>query len=147
MTKNAIGTHRQTLQLNGRDWSLDAAEANALEVFLTELRKARYWKHETWCHLKAHEQNAEGAGLDETPCIGRMIQVDDEFGGWWHQADVGQEARFYVDRNLRFGPSWDATADDVRAVLGFAAEGSPVRQLLGQALADYEGASAAGGQS
>ncbi|TFV52659.1 hypothetical protein [Blastococcus sp. TF02A-35] len=149
MTKNAIGTHRQTFQLNGRDWSLDAAEVDAVEMFLTELRRARYWKHETWCDPKQHGRAAEDerAELDETPCVGRMIQASDELGGWWHQGDVGAPARFYVDRDRRSGPTWDATVDEVEAVLTFLPKDAPVRALFQRAMADYNGCDDAAGRS
>ena len=139
MTKNAIGTDRQTLQLNGKTWLLDKHEAGSIEVFLTELRKTRYWKHEVWCDPKQHELAAEGAGVDETPCVGRVLTVSDEYAGWWHQDDVGSAPRFYVDRDLRFGPSWDGPVDDVRVVATLLTEGSPARQLLMQALAGLDG--------
>ncbi|TFV49545.1 hypothetical protein [Blastococcus sp. TF02A-35] len=146
MTKNAIGTPRQTLQLNGRDWSLDAAEVDSVVEFLTELRRYRYWKHETWCDPKQHELNAEGAELDETPCVGRMIQVSDELGGWWHQDDVGTPARFYVDRDRRSGPSWDATLEEVEVVMSFLPKDAPAGELFAQAMVDYAGSVDLGGQ-
>ena len=76
-----------------------------------------------------------------------MIQVSDEFGGWWHQGDVGTEPLFYVGRNLRFGPNWDARAADVRAVLSLTSAGSPVHLLLGLALLDLEQDITAGGEA
>jgi len=139
MTKNAIGTDRQTLQLNGKTWLLDEHEAGSVEVFLTELRKARDWRHQPWCDPQQHEMHAEGAGMDESPCVGRVLTVSDEIAGWWHQDDVGTQPRFYVDRDLRVGPSWDAPVDDVEVVASLLPEDSPAHQLLTRALAELDG--------
>ena len=54
MRKKAIGTHRQTLQLNDQQFEIDEVEQGALAGFLTEMRRTRYWKHETWCDPKQH---------------------------------------------------------------------------------------------
>ena len=54
MGKSAIDSSRQTLRLDGRQFELDQVEREALVVFLTEMRRARYWKHEPWCDPKQH---------------------------------------------------------------------------------------------
>ena len=147
MTKNAIGTPRQTLQLNGQQFQVDQVEQDALVVFLTSLRRTRYWKHEPWCDPKLHAEDAQGAELDESPCVGRPIQVSNELGGWWHQADVGAAPLFYVDRDRRSGPSWDATPEDLRAAVSFLPDDAPARGLFTRALADLEQGPAGGDRS
>lgn len=126
MTKNASGNSRQTLQVNDLEYELDDVEVAAIGRFLEEMRRTRYWKHETWCDPKEHKKAAEGAELDETPCVGRMIAVG-RVNGWWHQDAPGAEPRFFVDS---YG-GWDASVKDLRVIEDALSDAkAPQDQLL-----------------
>lgn len=120
MTKNASGTHRQTLhpntplQIAGDVFEVDERELGAIARFITEMQAARRRPlHERWCDPVQHAKAADGEPIWDTPCVGRMLHVGD-VAGWWHQDEPGAPPRFYFDTS---GPrGWDPTEEELRAV-------------------------------
>lgn len=97
MKKNASGSDRQTLQ------------------------------HEAWCDPKQHAQAAsDDLGLGECGCVGRLVEVGEALGGWWHQREPGGAPHFAVDGR---GISWDPSVRDLRAVYDLLSTGE-TDQLL-----------------
>lgn len=138
MAKNATGDSRQTLhteeaaarlEIHGDIWELDQAELDAVAVFLTEMRRTRDWKHEKWCDPEEHVLTADGDELDETPCVGRIVKVNDRLGGWWHQKESRGTPHFAVDA---YGGAWDPSVSDLKTVYDVVSDPrAPADQLIG----------------
>ncbi|WP_158544479.1 hypothetical protein [Blastococcus sp. TBT05-19] len=133
-----------TVDLNGQTWELDTAEQASIEVFLTELRRAR--EHQPWCDRKQHRQ-VVADGLEDSGCVGRMIKATGgEVTGWWHQDEPGAEPRFYVDAN---GGGWDPSRKDLEVVDRLLSSGpkDDLWGLIGRALGELEHGISCGKQS